>query len=608
MWKKMVSVILAALLSVTLCIPAFAAEFSDLSGHWAREYMEDLADKGYFTGYEDDTMRPEKSVTICEALVVMSRFYDLDDEAAGWINSDYSETVKEAVASSLSWAYDELSVCLAAGIITRDELSSMDLTSAIKKEQLSVFLVRGMQLQNVAEAQSGTVLSFDDASEIGTGNIGYIAVLVSAGIVKGDENNDFCPNLSVTRAVFATMVSRSLDYMQAQSIDLEIESYEGVTRTDGIITGVGSGSLIIKGFDGLTKEFVIASSTAVTVNDTVKSLTASYIGCSALVTEKEGSAILVAIESDANTKWVQGMIYNVAASSATDYLYIKDQISGSSTKYSVPSAADVTYNGTDIDFSSLASYNYATLKFVSDVVTEVWSYPGDFELNGTITDIEYATTTVLKIEDDDGIIYHILLNMSDLPDIKRGDTEISLDRLGAGNKVTVEYDNCELTSITTEGTQNSVKGVLTSITATASKTTWTISTDSGTSNTYTVDEAARAYNGTKAILLSDIKVGDTVSVEVYGDTITEINLEGSAMANSKVSGTVLSVNTKSKEITVLSSGKLIYIDASSIVSIISAATGSSQSFSSIKADEQIVAYGAYKSSTQFKATSIVIEG
>jgi hypothetical protein len=126
--------------------------------------------------------------------------------------------------------------------------------------------------------------------------------------------------------------------------------------------------------------------------------------------------------------------------------------------------------------------------------------------------------------------------------------------------------------------------------------------------TLTVDENAGVYHGTTAILRSDIHAGDRVSVVVVGSTITEITLISAVTSADKVSGTVLVVNTTSKTVTILTaSGKLVYLDLTSVVSIISAETGRAVSMSSLAANAGLVAYGSYSNSSTFKAVSIVVE-
>jgi hypothetical protein len=154
MKNKLMAVILVIALAFSLSVPAFAAGFSDLEGNWSKTYMQDLADRGYFAGYSDGTIRPNNHITVCETLVLLSRFYSPDDEGLAQMHTDYDTYISNTVSASLSWAYDGIMICLASGIVTKTELAAMDLTAEIQKEQLAVFLVRAMQLQADAELLS----------------------------------------------------------------------------------------------------------------------------------------------------------------------------------------------------------------------------------------------------------------------------------------------------------------------------------------------------------------------------------------------------------------------------------------------------------------------
>ncbi|HBR07306.1 MAG TPA: hypothetical protein DD735_00250 [Clostridiales bacterium] len=150
--------------------------------------------------------------------------------------------------------------------------------------------------------------------------------------------------------------------------------------------------------------------------------------------------------------------------------------------------------------------------------------------------------------------------------------------------------------------------MLTAITTTVSGTQWGLTAADGSTMTLDIDVNAGVYSGTSAILLSSIQVGDTISAVVYGGTATEIYLVSSVSSTTKVSGTVLLVNTQTRFITILTPAqKMVYIDAGSVASIISADTGRSMSLSSIGADSNLVVYGTYSSSNTFTAKSIIIE-
>ena len=353
MKKRLLSIMLVLVFAISATVPAFATSFSDLSGHWAKEYMEDLADRGYLSGYSDGTMKPDKNITACETLVLLSRFYDLKDETKDFIYTDYGDFVEDTAASSVSWAYDELTVCLAAGIITESELKSIDLTAEIKKEMLATFVVRAMQLEGKAETLEDTQLSFKDAADISDDCVGSVAELVSLAIVTGDDNNNFTPKLSVTRAVVATMISRSLDYLEKEDKTLAIEAYDGLAKTTGIITSVSSGNVDVLGFDGLTREYYVPNSASVKVNGTEKTLSSIYKGCYVDILAKKGSVSSLNIDSDADVVWVQGAIYSVATTSSSGTLNVTDLSSAERTKCAVTSDADITKDGKTVAFSAL---------------------------------------------------------------------------------------------------------------------------------------------------------------------------------------------------------------------------------------------------------------
>lgn len=608
MKNKVFSVILVLALAFSLSIPAFAAGFSDLNGHWAKEYMEDLANKGYLSGYKDGTMQPEKYISACETLALLSRFYSPDDEALELIEADFGEYVSDTVASTMSWAYDEIEICLAAGIIAKDELEETDLSEPIEKERLSVFLIRAMQLQAEAEALSGTELTFEDADDISEDCIGSVAKLVSLGVVVGNEKNDFSPTLGVVRGIVAAMVSRSLNFIKKEGITLTIEVYDGVVKAEGIITSAGSSSLTICGTDGLMRKYSVKSTSTVTVNGTARTLSSVYNGCYVSVTAKDGAVISADIVYDSDVQWIQGIVYSKFDSTSTRYLYMSNPESGDVTKYTLSSTATVTLNGSAIGFSSIIGGYFVTLKIEGDTVSELAATSTDFDITGTITSISYGTTVTMEVSDTAGTVYCFYLDISDLPAIYRGTTAITVDRLSVGDEITVTMEISVVSSIVTEGSEDTLTGVLISTTTTTSGTQWVVQAADGTSATYSIDVNAGVYSGNTSILLSDIQAGDTVTLVVYDSTAMEIYLVTSANTNTKVSGTVLAVNTTSRTITILTaSSKLVYIDTSSVSYILNTDTGRSVSLSSVSEDSAIVAYGTYESSTNFIATSIVIE-
>ncbi|NLH01135.1 MAG: S-layer homology domain-containing protein [Clostridiales bacterium] len=605
--KRVLSMILAIVMLATLSSPAFAVSYKDINGHWAKDYMESLVSKGFLSGYNDGTMKPDKNLTACEALVILSRFYNLTDVESEMIQTDYENYVKQMVSASYSWAYKNLETCLAAGIITKDELKNISLSSEIQKEKLALFLVRALQLNSEAQKFSGSQLGFADASKISPDCLGEVALLTYLKIVNGDSSNKFLPQSSVSRAVAAAMIYRSLSYLGVNNKTLVIDAYNGVSRTEGIITSVGASSVLVCGFDGLTREFSVASDASVTVNGTEKPLGSVSAGCYVKLTWKNGVVIKLSVESNSSIKWVQGLLSSVSAATSYSSVYVKEASSSTLTGYSVSGTASVTRDGVSATLSALTANDFVTMKYVNGTVTEIRAVSGISELSGTIAKVSYGTTITMDITDSKGILYKFAFDISALPLFMRGDKTITVDSLKTSTNVTVKFDKCKVYSITAKGTGNTVTGELTSYTASSGGTVWVI-TSNGKSSSYTLDENVSVYSGNTAIPLSNIHIGDQLSVVVYGNIITEVYQLSSTSSSTKVEGTVLKVDTANQIITMLTpSEKLIYIKTNSLVSIIVAKTGYSTYLSSIAANSKLTAYGAYSDAKTFEAKSIIIE-
>jgi hypothetical protein len=277
------------------------------------------------------------------------------------------------------------------------------------------------------------------------------------------------------------------------------------------------------------------------------------------------------------------------------------------TKYNLANDAAVYQDGAKVELSGLTINNCVTIKVKDSLVTELRSYSSKSEVTGEIAALSFATTVTFKVTDKEGAVWYFPLNISALPAIMRGKTAISIDRLSVGEAVVLSIENSAVKTITTEESSDTITGQLMSITTTTNETQWTVKGENGVSRTLKLDPSAGVYNGSTPILLSAVGVGATVKVTVYGDTITEIYLISAAQSSVKVTGTILAVDESKRIITILVSGKLIYINYQSTVTQIVASTGRYIAPSTMKAESTLVAYGSYTSSVNFNAVTIIIE-
>ncbi len=268
--KRLLSVLLAAAIAVSLLVMP-AAAFSDLKGHWAEAYINDVSSKGVFKGYEDGTFRPSNNVTAMEALVLSGRVCGVSTGDKALIAKEWADDLDDILKTSYTWAREELAVCLETGILSLEELRTLNSTGALgkemAKEDLAMYLVRAMGMEEMAAGLSGYTLDFKDAASVSAERRPYVYILQLYDIVEGDTNNNFSPKLAVNRAVVATMMSRVIDFMDENGVVIELPEYTDYTWQAGTIAGVQAGG---RGVTLLSLQNDLSGDKTISLPDTVK--------------------------------------------------------------------------------------------------------------------------------------------------------------------------------------------------------------------------------------------------------------------------------------------------------------------------------------------------
>lgn len=607
MKKKAVTFLLSLSLIFSLCAPVFAAIYTDLYGHWARQYIESLASKGYLSGYDDATMRPDNSITVVETFALLSRFYSLNELQQKLIQSDNNDFINQYVPSSLSWANEEVAVCLAAGIVTQSEFKSLELNKPIEKEKLAVFLVRAMKMEKNAASLSTNKLTFEDANTISDSCKTHVALLFSLGIVTGDDRNCFNPKQSVTRAVVAAMVFRSIAYMDKNSVTLSIDAYAGIAQQEGIIGSISGRVLTFYGYNGLPREVNIPADASITVNDVQKSLSTDYVGSKVVVTSNNGTVTKVNIISEASAIWIQGRISGTSLTTESSYIYLIGRDENENI-YPIYSSVTVSQNGEEIPLNLITRGYVATMRIENGVVTKIISMSGDTSVKGTITQINLGAIVTIKVSDSSSTNYSFAFSITSMPSITRGSRAITVDRLRTGDEVTLTVSGVTVTGISIADKGTTVSGELTVITKTASGTSWTLKKSDGSTVTYNLGDGVVAYSNSTELNVSDIMIGDAVTVTIFGNVIDEVRRDSSTVsAANQLNGSMILVNTSDYTSTLLTpNGKLVYINTSSLMWIIYADTGSRISLSSLPTGSHVVIYGSYSTPTLFVARVMIV--
>jgi hypothetical protein len=97
---------------------------TDVTNHWAKDYVEVLSEKGIVTGFSDGTFRPDATLNRAELAVMLSR-----------IISDYDEgsVVNFADVKSGDWFYEAVLKMSALGIVQGSDGSFMPYESVTRE-------------------------------------------------------------------------------------------------------------------------------------------------------------------------------------------------------------------------------------------------------------------------------------------------------------------------------------------------------------------------------------------------------------------------------------------------------------------------------------------
>lgn len=154
--------------------------FSDLSSSaWYYDYINDLYNQGVINGYEDNTFRPDRTVTTGEALKMIL------------LASNYGES--DPVTDH--WASGYHYLALEFGILERGDITDLDVP--VTRVMMAKIAANALGIEQIFD-----ISAFSDCDNK------YACALHDWGITEGYEDGTFRPERSLTRAELATIVWR----------------------------------------------------------------------------------------------------------------------------------------------------------------------------------------------------------------------------------------------------------------------------------------------------------------------------------------------------------------------------------------------------------------
>ncbi len=174
--------------------PKPAAGFTDISKHWARDYISALITKGIISGYSDGTIKPDKNISRAELAVSIMK-------ALGLKPLDNAKVDFKDAKSIPSWALGYIALAKQSGIIQGNADNTFSPNKECSRQEAITMIMRAFKL-----GESTKELKFKDVKDIPEWSYKYIAKATESDLIKGYTDNTFKPGKSITRAELFTLL------------------------------------------------------------------------------------------------------------------------------------------------------------------------------------------------------------------------------------------------------------------------------------------------------------------------------------------------------------------------------------------------------------------
>ena len=189
---------------------------TDVSTHWAADYIAAAVKMGWIAGYPDRTFRPNATLSRADFVTLLSRMSGENlSECTGSPFTDVPET--KYYAPSVVWAVN-------AGIISGFPDGTFHPTENVTREQMAHIMRLYLQYLGLDTSLTDPTIDsrITDLQDVGSWALDDVRFCYTEGLLQG-RTKGFDPKGTATRAEAATVLTRLFDYANPPA-DAEPES------------------------------------------------------------------------------------------------------------------------------------------------------------------------------------------------------------------------------------------------------------------------------------------------------------------------------------------------------------------------------------------------
>lgn len=176
-----------------------------ISHPWAEEELNYLIKAKVLDVKEGESFNPDAAISKGEALKVIMSSLTYFYRGGHYPGQENLKQTFDNIDMKHP-LYQEIERAVELGILKADR-QNFDIDSPMTREELSVWMIRVLGLEQAAKNSSIYKVEFEDADNVQSPNIGYVAMANSIGLVQAEQNK-FNPDREVTYAELAVSTIR----------------------------------------------------------------------------------------------------------------------------------------------------------------------------------------------------------------------------------------------------------------------------------------------------------------------------------------------------------------------------------------------------------------
>ncbi len=433
--NKLVSLLISVIFVISLIpVSAAAAEYSDISGHWAHDAIVRWSDYGVLKG-SDGKFRPNDTVTRAELAAVLNRMLKYPAQ---------TENPYTGIKAT-DWFYSDV-LALAKYDIVRSENNVIKPNEALTREEAAYMVGKAFGVPTEYSGDSG----FTDLVKISPWAKLYVISMKKQGFISGMPDGSFSPKNKITRAQVVTILNNMVDnyIYQAGTYSIKTGNSGTLVNCAGVIlnyANIANNSLFVSPGIGTEKlKVIFYSGSKLSIDEYVVGLAKDAVKI---------AEINEASETDiATSAYAKSLVFTDISDVVADKRFSGGNGSPSHP-YLIESQTQLAYlNG----FCDPNIYTY--FKLVNDIsITGNWipisggDYGFSGELDGAGHTITYSTKITGAAPYYAGLFCSLLGTVKNLKIISLVDADMSSISEGYGAKVggitgvlTGSVENCNV--------------------------------------------------------------------------------------------------------------------------------------------------------------------